>query len=415
MNEDEEINTFDYFNTDIKLLALHVVLEGFYRGQNVFTLDQFLKGDYWKIDEISDEIRDTNDYGSVEDLVLQQVIQMVKDLKIGTITRVSIKDLHSLTEKVIRQAVEEKDATEETVMMYSAYIDEVYKLKSLKDAQRADMKDYRTEKWNRLDFSEDDFYRHIQYISSIASPFIELEIDFDDKGASEANEAIDDYITNFGDDQFIEKKPLYRQKRFYFSKQIETFVDYIKRFPLIDGNMNIPFSALSEQGFEIIKVLTYLERQQRLKVRNWNDTELWNVKFHKVPITVASLFGQEDKNEPKNSNENQEIKLNLSFSPQTGTMLLTNKDGKEYKVKVRGQVQKEVIRVIFQNQKNTYTEWSLYDISETLGGNDVNETAVKNAIYQFNRKVKLAIPQVENLFELTIHSARLNPKYVSVS
>jgi hypothetical protein len=172
---------------------------------------------------------------------------------------------------------------------------------------------------------------------------------------------------------------------------------------------------LSEQGFEIIKVLTYLERQQRLKVRNWNDTELWNVKFHKVPVTVASLFGQEDKNEPKNSDENQEIKLNLSFLPQTGTMLLTNKDGKEYKVKVQGQVQKEVIRVIFQNPKNTYTEWSLYDISETLGGNDVDETAVKNAIYQFNRKVKLAIPQVENLFELTKHSARLNPKYVSIS
>jgi hypothetical protein len=101
---EEEINTFDYFNTDIKLLALHVILEGFYRGQNVFTLDQFLKGDYWKIDEISEEIRDTNDYGSVEDLVLQQVIQMVKDLKVGIITRVSIKDLHSLTEKVIRQA-----------------------------------------------------------------------------------------------------------------------------------------------------------------------------------------------------------------------------------------------------------------------------------------------------------------------
>lgn len=414
MNEDEEINTFDYFNTDIKLLALHVILEGFYRGQNVFTLDQFLKGDYWKIDEISEEIRDTNDYGSVEDLVLQQVIQMVKDLKIGTITRVSIKDLHSLTEKVIREAVEVKDGTEDDVMMYSAYIDEVYKLRGLQDAKR-DIKDLHTEKWHRLDFSEDDFYRNIQYISSIASPFIELEIDFDDKGASEANEAIDDYITNFGDDQFIEKKPLYRQKRFYFSKQIENFVDYIKRFPLIDGSMNIPFSALSEQGFEIIKVLTYLERQQRLKVRNWNDTELWNVKFHKVPVTVASLFGQEDKNEPKNSNEKQEIKLNLSFSPQTGTMLLTNKDGKEYKVKVQGQVQKEVIRVIFQNPKNTYTEWSLYDISETLGGNDVNETAVKNAIYQFNRKVKLAIPQVENLFELTKHSARLNPKYVSVS
>jgi len=29
--EKEEIYTFDYFNVDIKLLALHILLEGFYR------------------------------------------------------------------------------------------------------------------------------------------------------------------------------------------------------------------------------------------------------------------------------------------------------------------------------------------------------------------------------------------------
>jgi hypothetical protein len=43
-DEIEEIDTFDYFNVDIKLLALHVLLEGFYRGQSVFSLNQFLKG-----------------------------------------------------------------------------------------------------------------------------------------------------------------------------------------------------------------------------------------------------------------------------------------------------------------------------------------------------------------------------------
>lgn len=94
-------------------------------------------------------------------------------------------------------------------------------------------------------------------------------------------------------------------------------------------------------------------------------------------------------------------------------MILKDQSGQEYKVKVQGQVQKEVLRVIFLNPKNTYSEWSLYDISEMLGQDDVNETAVKNAIYQFNRKVKLEIPEVKNLFELTKHSAQLNPKYVS--
>jgi hypothetical protein len=413
MGEDNQVDTFDYFNTDIKLLALRIVLESFYRGQNTFSLGQFLKGDYWKIEEFSDEIRDTDDYGSIENLVLQQVIQMIKDLNIGKIVRVSVKDLSSLAEKIIREAVEEKNSTENEVMMYSAYINEIYTLKSLKDAQRLDIKDLNTEKWNRIDFTEDDFHRNIQQLSQIGSSFIEIAVEFNKKGPIEANKAIDDYINSFSEDQFIEKKPLFRQKRFYFSKQIENFVEYVKRFPLIDGNMNIPFSSLSEQGFEVVKVLSYLEWKKRIKVRNWNDTELWNVKFHKLPITVTSLFGQEDKNELNNSNENQEIKLNLSFSSQFGTMTLTDQNGKEYEIKIQGQVQKEVLRVIFQNSKNIYTEWSLYEISEILGQDDVDETAVKNAIYQFNRKVRLTVPQVKNLFVLNIHSAHLNPIYLS--
>ncbi len=135
MDEDEKVDTFDYFNSDIKLLVLHILLEGFYRGQNTFTLDQFLKGNYWKIEEINDEITDTNDYGSIEDLVYQQVIRMVNDLKLGKIKRISVNNLSGLTEEIIRQAVNEKSATENEVMMYSALIDEVYDLKKIKDAE----------------------------------------------------------------------------------------------------------------------------------------------------------------------------------------------------------------------------------------------------------------------------------------
>ena len=94
-------------------------------------------------------------------------------------------------------------------------------------------------------------------------------------------------------------------------------------------------------------------------------------------------------------------------------MTLTDQEGKEYKVNIQGQVQKEVLRVIFRNPKDTYSEWSLYEISETLIGDDVNEVAVKNAIYQFNRKIKLKIPIIGNLFDLTKHSSKLNLKYVN--
>lgn len=412
MDENEKVDTFDYFNSDIKLLALHILLEGFYRGQNIFTLDQFLKGNYWKIDEISDEIRDTNDYGSIEDLVYQQVIMMVNDLKLGKIKRISVNNLSGLTEEIIRQAVNEKNATENEVMMYSAMIDEVYDLKKIRDAEIEKEGKFDRKKWNTIDFTEDNFYRNIKTLSQIGASFIEIEIDFNEKYANKVNDDIGDYLDNFYQDDFIDKKPIYRQKRFYFSKQIENFFEYIKRFPVVDGCINIPFSALEEDGFEVIKILSYLEKETRLKVRNWNDTELWNVKFHKIPITLNSLLGQEEK-ETLSVSSDKEIKLNLSFLPQIATMLLTDQNNNEYKVKVQGQVQKEVIRVIFNNPKNTYSEWSLYDISDFLGKDDVSETAVKNAIYQFNRKVKLAIPKVENIFELTKHSAKLNQKYIN--
>ena len=420
MEEDEDyyLKPFDYFNSDINLLTLHILLEGFYRGQNVFTLNQFLKGDYWKIDEITEEIRDTNDYGSVEDLVLSQIMQVVRDLKLGKIKRISITDLYGLTETVVREALEKKESTEDDVMHYTGILREIQDLENVRKQQREEefkanregMKFDRLNA-NRVNFTEDNFHKHIEYISGISAPFIEFELDFSEKGANELNKEIDDLLWFFSQDDFIEKTPTYRNKRYYFTKQLENFFEYIKTLPEIDGYVNISFSALLEQGFEVIKIMSYLERETRIKVRNWNDTEQWNVKFHNTPITLISLLGK-TKKEPTDTPQTQGIKLNLSFSPQTATMLLTDQSGKEYKVKVQGQVQKEVIRVIFQNPKNTYTEWSLYDISELLGGNDVDETAVKNAIYQFNRKVKLSIPEVENIFELTKHSAKLNSKYV---
>jgi hypothetical protein len=420
MEEDEDyyLKPFDYFNTDTNLLSLHILLEGFYRGQNIFTLEQFLKGEYWKIEEITDEIRDTQDYGSVEDLVLHQIMQIIRDLKLGKIKRVSITDLYGMTEEVVREALEKKDSTEEDVMYYTGILREIQDLEAIRHQQRE--AEFKTNKEgmkfdranaNRVNFTEDNFHRHIEYISKISAPFIELEVDFDQKGANQLNSDIDDLLFSFSQDDFIEKKPTYKNKRYYFTKQLENFFEYIKTLPEIDGYVNVPFSALQEQGFEVIKIMSYLERETRIKVRNWNDTELWNVKFHQTPITLASLLGQ-TKKEVIETDKTQGIKLNLSFSPQTATMILKDQNNKEYKVKVQGQVQKEVVRVIFQNPKNTYSEWSLYDISELLGGNDVDETAVKNAIYQFNRKVKLSIPEVENLFELTKHSAKFNSKYI---
>ncbi len=127
-------------------------------------------------------------------------------------------------------------------------------------------------------------------------------------------------------------------------------------------------------------------------------------ELHKINI---------EENNIEQTKKTKEIKFNLSFAMQTGIMTLTDQDNNKYTISVQGQVQKEVLRVIFRNPEDTYLEWSLYDISVALGEDDVDTKAVKNAIYQFSRKVKLNIPQLENIFELTKHSAKLNPKYIS--
>lgn len=414
MEDDEEkLNTFDYFNSDINLLALNILFEGFYKDINVFTLDQFLKGDYWKIDEINQEIQDTNDYNSVEELVLHQILGIINDLSLGKIERISVVSISEILETTIEKALNEKESEEGLILYYTGIIEELCKFEALKksrlDRDMAIGIDFQKAYKNGVDFTEDDFFRNVQYLPSLFAPFIEIMVSFSKENIEKIKKEINDCIQAFYQDKYIETKPFYKNKRLYFSKQLENFVEYIKDFPILENNVNIPFSTLSEQGFEIIKILSYLERERRIKVRNWNDTELWNVKFKTIPITFASILGQK---EVKQIETSKEIKLSLSFSSSSGIITIIDQNKKEYKIKIQGQVQKEVLRVIFENPKNTYSDWSLYEISEILGRDDVNEVAVKNAIYQFNRKVKISIPQIENIFELTKHSCRLNPKYI---
>lgn len=410
---------FDYYNVDVKLLIIHVLLEGFYRGQKKFTLAEFLKGEYWKIEEISEEITDTNDYGSVEDLVLKQTIAIINDLRLGTITAIKVNYISRLMEKAMEEAIKTKDDSHQNVEYYTSVMREIYDLKQLSDAKfKQDVETGQPTSSYTHDavlFKQEDYWRHLQFIAALSAPFIEIEIDFNDDNARLIHSNTSDFIDSFSQDDYIEHFPFYRQKRLYFSKQLENFYTYIKDFPVLNGYVNIPFSSLAEPDFEVIKVMSYLEVTGRIKVRNWNDTNLWNVRFHTLPITLSTLMGEQSKSE-KISIENNSIKptpkLKLSFALQTAVMMAADSNGIEYKIPVQGQVQKEVLRVIFRKPEKVHDDWSLYDISELLGSDDVDVRAVKNALYQFNKKVQLKITFVDKLFEVTQHTARLNPKYI---
>ena len=237
------------------------------------------------------------------------------------------------------------------------------------------------------------------------------------------NEYLNAYLEAYKNDELERPEPskdkwekvrYFENQHFRYKKQREIFLDllakkvdiqnpksitieYNKELPLENLNLTELILSLGKEG--IIKQYKF---ETVYIINDINDfggrDELWlSVDEDKIPNTARL----------------KEIKLNLSFGSQTGIMTITDQNNSEYKIKIQGQVQREVLRVIFRNPENTYSEWNLSDISEILGGNDVDETSVKNAIYQFNKKVKLKIPEVDNLFELTKYSARINPKYIN--
>lgn len=202
MDADAEA-TFDHLNTDVHLLTLNSLIEGFYRGQNTFTLDQFLKGNYWKIDYISGEIQDTNDFGSVEDMVLHQVINIIESFNLAKVRRLGVKDISGLLGLVISKAVKTENPTDDDIGYYSAVINEIYDLKKLSEEKIEAVIKKQTDAdfrgmLNAINFDDaDEAARHLNYISSIAAPHIELEISFIDEMAREADKAIEDYLFSF--------------------------------------------------------------------------------------------------------------------------------------------------------------------------------------------------------------------------
>lgn len=411
MDADDEV-AFDYLNTDVYLLTLNILLEGFYRGQSVFTLDQFLKENYWKIDYISGEIQDTNDFGSVEDMVLHQVIDIIKSFNLAKIRRLSVKDISGLLELVVSKAVKTENPTDEDVGYYTAVINEVYDLKKLNEAKiEAEMAKQKNVDFKSLlhgvNFDDaDEAARHLNFISSIAAPHIEFEISFIDETARETDKAIEDYLFSFSQDDFVEKKPLYKQKRYYFSKQLENFYNYIKGLPVIDGSINISFSTLEEQGFEVVKVLSFLEREKKVKVRNWNDVDMWNVKFHLVPITLQGLVsgGTEVKDEDG-------FKGNLSFNEAKSFLLIGDKT-----VKIRkGSDQYHLLRIMFESKNGLAQEWFYSEIAEKYdlaGAEPISDKKFYNAAYQVKQKIARDAG-LQDVLLTTAQSVRINPKYLN--
>lgn len=276
----EEI--FEYFNTDANLLLINVLLEGFYRGENVFTLNQFIKGQNWKIEAIIEEISDTNDYSSPDELVIHQLIKIIEDLKIGTIKRISVNNVSGVLGKIVKEAVLKKDSTEEDVWYYQAVFNEIFGLEKYRDKNIETImgkdKPFDSSLLKKIDFTTDNFSKYLQILLSAIPEFVEIEVDYNDEYAKIAHKILDDYIDSFSQEIYIDKKPDYQVKRSYFSNQLENFYSYVKTIPEIKGYINIPFLTLNDTNFEVVKILCYLEREKMLRVNYWGLLTIYTTK-----------------------------------------------------------------------------------------------------------------------------------------
>jgi hypothetical protein len=412
---DQFYKAFDVINKDLDLLLLLIVLEAYREGKDELRLTDLMKGNYWDQSDIRSEVFDTNDYWSIEDMVLEQVAFLVEDQRIGNLVGVGIDNPDEALQDAIFKATKlGTTANKEDVMPIVGAVGQITFLQHQDNEKKQQIAEKNPEKIREILLDKSIFIeRDRNYVQALQGIIIEvpehitLRFIFDEKGAEKFESEIKDYIGKFRNDKFQADLPRYQERRMYFVQQIENFYRYVSRLDLIGDTLNIPFSILSERGFEAVKILKYLELNNFVELR-WSDEGSWKVKFNEIPITPNSLLGIKSE---KQTLYGSKLKFSLSFTPQTGMLTLKNAEI-ERKIKIQGQVQKEVLRAIFKNPKNTYEEWSLYDISEILGPQDVNVTAVKNAVYQLNKKVKLEIPELEKLFEGDQHSVVLNRKFI---
>lgn len=407
----------DFISHDLDLMVLLMLIEAASEDRSILNFIHLYKGSFWKNGSYPDDAQNTDELFSREDSVFDHIHFMIEDLRMGNLIAAGIDDMDVLLEDMINKVAEGGLINEQEKMEeYKYAFEQVFFLRENASKVREDLLEeamknneellssYFSDRYANVFFTKtSNFFEKLQLPIIEAPDRILMEFRFDKNGVTKVNKLIKAFIEDFSDDDKKEDGDV------YFTKQIEAFYGYVSKLNVIGNSINMPFSILNERDFEPIKILKYLQIHNRIDIR-WLDEGSWKVKFHTMPITTESLVGnvaQAVKLPIK-----QKLKLNLSFSSKTGILRFTDTEGDVVEVKITGQVQKEVLRVVFLNPQNAFDEWSLYDISDIIIGEEVNDVAVKNAIYQLNRKVALNLPKVKKLFELNIHSAQLNAKYV---
>ncbi len=269
--EDEPFyEPFDFINKDLDLLFLIIFLEAFKQGKDTINFADFFKGDYWDIDDVVDEVTDTNDYYSVPDMVMEQALFIFEDLRLGKVLKVGIDDLDQALHDVVMAVtkVEPKDVRQQ-VEYYVSVIEHICFLKDIKEAEvNKELKDHSDDfmrilknKNKNVFFTKDEgYFRKLQTLAIEIPKHILFKLAYNEERVKEIEGEIVKYLQEFSYDKYLDEEelPRYQEKRLYFAQQIENFYRYISRLNLIGDTVNIPFTILSETGFEAVKYFASL-------------------------------------------------------------------------------------------------------------------------------------------------------------
>jgi hypothetical protein len=421
------------FENDKYLLFFLVFLEAYKEDRDHIRLSEIAKNIDWRYEDFYDDLPD-EEYYTAQDRAFGQAEFFYEYSYLGFFTDVGIEDYEETISKMFLYFAKElkeeeinKDTADyfRTVMRDLLYfadertkmIEEKYLGNSESELVNINSEIFRKEiRRKDLFFSKEErYFGKLHELMGIIPGDIIILIQKDEKGFKKLENELKEYLGEFIlNNHYLDEKN--NEIRESIPTQIDLFIRYINNLNPINGYVDIPFSVLKESKFEAIKLIKHLELQGNVKVR-WSDEKSLKLKFSSS-IIDENIFSQDEDQSEKFRNkleiypESEKLKFNLSFVYAVGVLTISANNGFKLKLKTSGSVQKEVLRIMFQNPKNTYSEWSLYDISEAVGAQDVNVKSVNNAIYNLNKKVRIAIPQIEKLFELTQDSTKINAEYV---
>lgn len=414
-DDDPLYTPFDYINKDLDLLFVIIFLEAFNQAKTTVNFADFFKGDYWDIDDVANEVTDTNDYYSIPDMVMEQVLFIFEDLRLGKVLQVGIDDLdQSLADILVTVAKIGPENARREAPNYVPIVEQICFLKDIKEVEinkelqdnPDKIREILKNKNKNVFFNKDDgYFRKLQTLAIEIPNHILFKLAYKEERIREIEGEIVTYLKKFSQDwyQDDEELPRYQEKRHYFAKQVEGFYRYISRLNLIGDTVNIPFDIMTERDFEAVKILRFLEVNGVIKLR-WSDEGSWKVQFLKLPITPETLLGKKDSIITQTGGG---LKSGLSFNESTSVLTIG-----DHSLKINGPDQKEFLKIIFKDPKELSKEWFFSEIAESFDfALNANDKKFYNATYQLNLKVGQKTP-IKDFLITTKQSVRINSKYI---